>query len=163
MEESVRLLEKIEEKRSAIFRLHQENLSLDIFLDKVRGAPPEEYEKASNRYNNNTEKEKKLEIELKNLLHELKLSYPAMHNKWIEMHLNICRQIIKSSPGDDFNSTRRFVAEESIEEWQKVKNGEIAFHIPNVYYLSDYDSFRDQIFASFFSEPGRTENPTKQE
>ncbi|PKP02006.1 MAG: hypothetical protein CVU11_13315 [Bacteroidetes bacterium HGW-Bacteroidetes-6] len=163
MEESVRFLKKIEKIRSQIFRLHRENLSLDIFLDKVHGAPLEEYEKASNQYNKNIEEEKKLEIELEYLIQELKLNYPAMYNKWIDIHLSICKKIIDSSPGDNFNSTRRFVAEESIEEWQKVKNGEIAFHIPNAYYLSDYDRFCDQIFASSFSEPGTTENPTKQE
>ena len=120
MTNSLKIINKIEKNRQEIFDVTKENVALDYFLDKISYGTPEEYQKASNDYKENRKRIDYLSKKLSKIIKELKIESKKLVEKWVQIHIETCTEIIYSSENQTpekvkQDSTRIFVAKETFQ------------------------------------------------
>jgi hypothetical protein len=75
--------------------------------------------------------------ELKQLLTTLRAQQPQAVEEWIEYHLGILQAIINEKT-EAVITPRKNVAKETIQNWEKVRAGEIEYVNINWHFLKDY-------------------------
>jgi len=75
--------------------------------------------------------------ELKQLLDILRTQQPQAVEQWVEYHLGILQSIINEKT-EAVITPRKNVAKETIQNWEKVRAGEIDYVSINWHFLKDY-------------------------
>ena len=74
---------------------------------------------------------------------------PQAFEEWINYHTGILQKILDEKATDTNANTRKFVAKNTLQEWEKVRAGEQDYVGINWYFLKDY-----RASVRTFSEPG---------
>ncbi|MBK9928185.1 MAG: hypothetical protein IPP66_23200 [Anaerolineales bacterium] len=80
---------------------------------------------------------KSARAELKQLLTTLRAQHPQAVEEWVEYHLGIL-QVIVNEKTEAVITPRKNVAKETIQNWEKVRAGEIEYVNINWHFLKDY-------------------------
>jgi len=75
--------------------------------------------------------------ELKQLLTTLRAQQPQAIEQWVEYHLGILQAIVNEKT-EAVITPRKNVAKETIQNWEKVRAGEIEYVTINWHFLKDY-------------------------
>lgn len=125
---------RLEELRQKIETIENESGSLSDYLD--RGKPNPGEQKAAMERMKSLDEEAK---QLKNQLHDLIASGPREAvEEWVNFHAAILNRIIAEPVKDANSRTRVFVAKQTLENWEKVRSGELDYVGINWYFLKDY-------------------------
>ena len=88
---------------------------------------------------------KKLDVEikagqagLKQFLDTLRAQQPHAVEEWVKYHTTLLEMIVAENSKDTNAGTRKYVAKETIEEWNKVLAGEVDYVNINGHFLKDY-------------------------
>jgi hypothetical protein len=161
----IKIINKIEKIRQEIFDVTRENAALDYFLDKISYGTPEEYQKASKDYKENRKRIDYLSKKLSKIIKELKLENVELIQKWVKIHIETCTEIICSSENQtpekvEQDSTKVFVAKETIVKWKRVLTTKSNFVIPNISYLSDYNIWFEKLLNQYIDNQ-KDDSPNK--
>ena len=125
---------RLEELRQKIETFENESGNLSDYLD--RGKPnPSEQKAAMERMKHLDEEAKKLKTQLKSLIMN---SPREALEEWVNFHAAILNRIIAEPVKDANSRTRVFVAKQTLENWEKVRSGELDYVGINWYFLKDY-------------------------
>ncbi len=125
---------KLEELRQQIEAAEYESGSNADFLD--RGNPNSSQKKQAEEL---IRKKNAEAAELKSQLHTLIQNTPRqIIEEWVQYHTNILQSIVSENSKDANAGTRKYVAKESIDNWQAVLNGTKEYVSINWYFLKDY-------------------------
>ena len=107
------------------------------YLDRVRPNPKDakEVQDSINKLNEQT---RALQAELKDLIANMRSRQPQAIEEWVNFHTGILQKILAEKDSDRNATTRRFVAKNTLDEWEKVRAGEQDFVRINWYFLKDY-------------------------
>ena len=78
------------------------------------------------------------EAELKQMLDTLRKQQPQVVEEWVKYHISLLEMIVAENSTDRNAGTRKYVAKETIEEWNKLFAGEMDYVNINGYFLKDY-------------------------
>ena len=125
---------RLEELRQKIEKVENESGSTSDYLD--RGNPNPSQQKAA------LEAMKKLDEEAKALKTQLQAlianSPREALEEWVNFHAAILNRIIAEPVKDAHSRTRVFVAKQTLENWEKVRRGELDYVGINWHFLKDY-------------------------
>jgi hypothetical protein len=128
---------QLEKLRQKIEDVEYEAGSQSDYLD--RGKPSaKEARQAQESINTLNEQTKALQAELKDLIASLRSRQPQAIDEWINYHTGILQRIVEEQATDRNATTRRFVAKNTLAEWEKVRAGEQDFVRINWHFLKDY-------------------------
>ncbi len=78
------------------------------------------------------------QTELKQWLDTLRKQQPQVIEEWVKYHVSLLEMIVAEKSTDKNAGTRKYVAKETIEEWNKLRSGEVDYVNINGYFLKDY-------------------------
>ncbi len=78
------------------------------------------------------------QAELKQLLDTMRTQQPQAIEEWVKYHTSLLEGIIAENSTDANAGTRKYVAKETIEEWNKVLAGDLDYVNINGHFLKDY-------------------------
>ncbi|MBI3166084.1 MAG: hypothetical protein HYZ24_15485 [Chloroflexi bacterium] len=78
------------------------------------------------------------QAELKQLLDNLRKQQPQIIEEWVKYHVSLLERIIAENSTDRNAGTRKYVAKETIANWEKVRLGEVDYVNINGSFLKDY-------------------------
>jgi hypothetical protein len=81
---------------------------------------------------------KSLKEELKQLIAAVRSQQPLAFEEWINLHTAILRKIIDEQDTSANAKTRKLIAKNTLQEWEKVRAGEQDYVGINWYFLKDY-------------------------
>lgn len=81
---------------------------------------------------------KAAQAELKQQLDALRAQQPQAIEEWTSYHIALLQAIIAENSTDKNAGTRKFVAKETLQNWEKVRAGELDYVDINGYFLKDY-------------------------
>jgi hypothetical protein len=81
---------------------------------------------------------KALQAELKLLIADMRAQHPQAFEEWINYHTGMLQKIMDENTKDPNERTRKFVAKQTLEEWEKVRAGEQDYVNINWNFLKDY-------------------------
>lgn len=81
---------------------------------------------------------KALRAELKQLIASVRSQQPQAFEEWINYHIGMLQKIIDEKTEGANARTRKFVAKQTLEEWEKVRAGEQEYVNINWNFLKDY-------------------------
>ena len=81
---------------------------------------------------------KALQAELKQLIADVRSQHPQAFEEWITYHTGMLQDIVDEKTTGKDAGTRKFVAKQTIQEWEKVRAGEQEYVNINWHYLKDY-------------------------
>lgn len=76
--------------------------------------------------------------ELKQMLEPIRKQQPQVVEEWVKYHVSLLEMIVAENSTDKNAGTRKYVAKETIEEWNKLHSGELDYVNINGYFLKDY-------------------------
>jgi hypothetical protein len=128
---------QLETLRQKIEDVDYESGSKSDYLDRMRPKPSEakQVQEAMDKLN---EESKALKTEFKELLTSIRSQQPQAIEEWVEFHTSILQRILEEKDTDRMAATRRFVAKNTLAEWEKVRLGEQDYVSINWYFLKDY-------------------------
>ena len=85
-----------------------------------------------------TSQSKTLQVELKKLIDDVRSGQPQSLEEWVDLHTGILQKIIDEQDTSTNAKTRKFVARNTLQEWEKVRAGEQDYVGINWYFLKDY-------------------------
>jgi hypothetical protein len=107
------------------------------YLD--RGKPnPSQAKQAQELIGKLNDQSKRLKAELKELIVQVRAQQPQAIEEWVNFHTGILQKILEEKDTDRNATTRRFVAKNTLAEWEKVRAGEQDYVSINWYFLKDY-------------------------
>ena len=128
---------QLEKLRQRIDDVEYEAGSQSDYLD--RGKPnAKQAKQAQESINKLNEQTRALQAELKDLLASVRSRQPQAIEEWVNYHTNILQKIVEEQATDRNATTRRFVAKNTLAEWEKVRAGEQDFVRINWHFLKDY-------------------------
>ena len=144
---------QLEKLRQKIEDVDYEAGSKSDYLDRARPKPKEakQVQEAMDTLN---EKSKVLKAEFKDLLTNMRSQQPQAFEEWINFHTGILQKILEEKDTDRMATTRRFVAKNTLAEWEKVRAGEQDYVSINWYFLKDYREGARKIGSRTFSAAG---------
>ena len=78
------------------------------------------------------------QVELKQLLDTLRVRQPQAIEEWVNYHIALLQTILAENSTDRNAGTRKYVAKETLQNWEKVRTGELDYVDINGYFLKDY-------------------------
>jgi len=81
---------------------------------------------------------KELRAEFKQLIATVRSQQPQAFEEWINYHMGMLQDIVDEKTTGKDAGTRKFVAKQTIQEWEKVRAGEQEYVNINWHYLKDY-------------------------
>ena len=78
------------------------------------------------------------QAELKQQLDMLRKQQPQVIEEWVKYHVSLLESVIADKSTDRDAGTRRFVAKQTIDEWNKLLAGETDYVNINGHFLKDY-------------------------
>ena len=78
------------------------------------------------------------QAELKQLLDTLRKQQPQVVEEWVKYHVSLLEMIVAEKSTDKNAGTRKYVAKETIDEWNKLRSGETDYVNINGHFLKDY-------------------------
>jgi hypothetical protein len=81
---------------------------------------------------------KALQEELKQLTASVRSQNPQAFEEWVNYHTGILQKILDEKSTDKMAPPRRLVAQQTMEQWEKVRAGEQEYISINWYFLKDY-------------------------
>ena len=124
---------ELEALRQQIEAAEQEAGSLSDYLDRGQSGPPPVADPARRI----AELQRLAETWKQDLAAKV-AQRPAAVAAWVELHIEALTQIAAEPPGDAIAQTRKYVARQTIDAWQKVRTGQQTYVSTNWYYLADY-------------------------
>lgn len=125
---------KLEKLRQQIESAEYDSGSSSDYID--RGNPNESQKKQAEEL---IRKKNAESTELKRQLHELIQNSPRQAiEEWTDFHIAILQTILLERKIDSHAKTRKFVAQQTLEEWQSVRNGSKEYVNINWHFLKDY-------------------------
>jgi hypothetical protein len=79
-----------------------------------------------------------MEAELTQLLTGIRSQKPQAVNEWVDFHVGILKTIAAEKGGDPTKNARIMVARNTLQEWEKLRQGELNFVSINSFFLKDY-------------------------
>ena len=150
---------QLEKLRQKIEDVEYESGDRSDYLD--RGKPSAaEAKRAQARIAELNSQSQALKAELKQLIATVRSEEPQAFEEWINYHAGILQKIISEKETGTNAKTRKHVAKNTLQEWEKVRAGEQDYVGINWYFLKDYKAS-----VRTFSEPGikTRENKLKEE
>lgn len=128
---------QLEKLRQRIEDVEYEAGNQSDFLD--RGKPnAKQAKQAQELMDRLNEQTRVLQAEFKDLIASLRSRQPQVIEEWVNYHTNILQKILEEQATDRNATTRRFVAKNTLAEWEKVRTGEQDFVRINWHFLKDY-------------------------
>ena len=84
------------------------------------------------------EQSKSASAELKQLIGTVRSQQPQALEEWINYHIGILQKIVDEKSTEQNAAARRNVANGTIQNWEKVRAGEMEFVNINWHFLKDY-------------------------
>ncbi|MCB9145297.1 MAG: hypothetical protein H6635_08005 [Anaerolineales bacterium] len=84
---------------------------------------------------------KSAQSELKQILETLRTQNPQIIEEWVNYHVSLLNNIINENSAHKDAKTRKFVAQETLEKWEKVRAGEMDYVNINWHFLKDYKDY----------------------
>lgn len=138
---------QLETLRQKIEDMDYEAASQSDYLD--RGKPsPSEAKHAQEMIGSLTRQSKEAKAELKKLIATVQTQQPQAFQEWVNFHTNIIQTIIDEKPANSMAAVRRNVAVKTLEEWEKVRTGELHYVFINYYFLKDYKAHVRTVLGS---------------
>lgn len=81
---------------------------------------------------------KTTQAELKQMLDTLRKQQPQVIEEWVKYHVSLLDLIVAENSTDRNAGTRKYMAKESIANWEKVRSGEVGYVGINESFLKDY-------------------------
>jgi hypothetical protein len=78
------------------------------------------------------------QAELKQFLDTLRKQQPQVIDEWVKYHISLLEMIAAENSTDRDAGTRKYVAKETIDEWNKLLAGETDYVNINGHFLKDY-------------------------
>lgn len=139
---------QLEKLRQRIEEMEYESGDRSDYLD--RGKPSAaEAKRAQARIEELNSQSKAFKSELKQLIAVVRAEQPQAFEEWINYHTGILQKILDEKATNTNANTRKFVAKNTLQEWEKVRAGEQDYVGINWYFLKDY-----RASVRTFSEPG---------
>lgn len=128
---------QLEKLRQRIEDIDYESGSKSDYLDRGRPNPKEakQVQEAMDQLNAES---KVLKAEFANLLAGVRSQQPQAIEEWVSFHKGMLQKILEEKDADRNATTRRFVAKNTLAEWEKVRIGEQDYVSINWYFLKDY-------------------------
>jgi hypothetical protein len=128
---------QLERLRQQIEDAEYESGSQSDFLD--RGKPnAKQAQQARDLMNRMDAQSRELKAQLHELLTRLRTEKPEAVTEWVDFHKALLKKIIAENISDANSRTRNFVAQQTLQAWEKVQAGE-QFHVNiNWHFLKDY-------------------------
>ena len=82
-----------------------------------------------------------METELTQLLADIRSRNLQAVNEWVDLHVGILKKIVVEKGGDPTKNARIMVAKNTLQEWEKVRQGEQSFVSINPFFLKDYRAY----------------------
>jgi hypothetical protein len=155
---------KIEKLRQKIENLNEKSGDRSDYIDYGKPNP------AQLREAQETMKKLDVEIkagqaELKQILDMLRKEQPQVIEEWVKYHISLLEQVVAENATDRDAGTRRFVAKQTIDEWNKLLAGEADYVNINGYFLKAYKnhvrSFNENSQMGEFIKAMKTSNSGK--
>ena len=103
--------------------------------------------------------------ELKTKLHEtlaaVREARPEAFNEWIDYHKHILARIIAEPTTDANSKARQNVARDTLNQWEKVRAGELAYVNINWHFLKDYKAEVKTLFPAVPATEKKAEKENK--
>lgn len=107
------------------------------YLD--RGNPnPAQAKRAREMIEDLTRQSQALRAELQQLVDTVRAQQPQAVEEWVTFHTTILQKIVDEQATDSMAGTRRNVAKNTLEQWEKVRAGQQTHVNINWYFLKDY-------------------------
>lgn len=78
------------------------------------------------------------EAELKQMLDMLRKQQPQVVEEWVKYHISLLEMVIAQNSTDRDARTRKYVAKQTIENWEKLRSGDVDYVHINDGFLMDY-------------------------
>ena len=105
------------------------------------------------------------QAELKQILDTLRKEQPQVIEEWVKYHVSLLEMIVAEKSTDKNAGTRKYVAKETIDEWNKLGSGEVDYVNINGHFLKDYKnhvrSFNENSQMGEFIKAMKTSNSAK--
>ena len=128
---------KLEKLRQKIENLNEKSGDRSDYIDYGKPNP------AQLREAQETMKKLDVEIkagqaELKQILDTLRKQQPQVIEEWVKYHISLLEQVVAENATDRDAGTRKYVAKQTIDEWNKLLAGEADYVNINGHFLKDY-------------------------
>lgn len=134
--------------------MHPETIQLEKLRQKIEDAlyegamqsemrdrmklSPAEAKKVQDAIKGHDSQAKTLQAEFKQLIADMRSQQPQAFDEWINYHLGILQRILDEKGSGTNAGPRRLVAKQTVEQWEKVRAGELEHVSINWYFLKDY-------------------------
>lgn len=81
---------------------------------------------------------KSAQAELEQTLVALRTQQPQAIEEWVNYHVSFLQKIINANAKDQDAKTRKYVAQETLDKWELVRKGELAYVSINWHFLKEY-------------------------
>lgn len=78
------------------------------------------------------------QAELKQLLDTLRAQQPQVIEEWVKYHISLLEKVVAEKSTDRDAGTRKYVAKETIADWEKLRSGEVDYVNINGGFLKEY-------------------------
>jgi len=99
---------------------------------------PAQAKQAKELIENLNSQSKELRAEFKQLIATVRSQQPQAFEEWINYHIGMLQTIVDENPAGKDARTRKFVAKQTLEQWEKVRAGEQEYVNINWHFLKDY-------------------------
>ena len=128
---------QLEALRQKIEDVLYESADQSEYLD--RGKPnSSQAKKAQNLMAELNHQGKQLQAELKQLIAATRSKNPQAIDEWVDYHIDLLQKIVDEKTTGTNVAVRKSVAKNTMQEWEKVRAGEIDYVNINWHYLKDY-------------------------
>ena len=128
---------ELETLRQKIEALQTESGDRSDYLDYGKPTPAQ-IKQTNETLKKLDEEIKTAQEELKHTLDIVRAQNPQAIEEWTNYHITLLQAIIAENSTDKNAGTRKYVAKETIQNWEKVRTGELHHVNINGYFLKDY-------------------------
>ena len=128
---------QLEKQRQKIEDLREQSGDRANYIDY--GKPnPEQLKEAQETLKKLDAEIKAGQVELKQTLDALRSQQPQIIEEWVKYHISLLESVIAEKATDRDAGTRRYVAKQTIADWEKVRAGELDYVNINGGFLKEY-------------------------
>lgn len=142
-------IKEAEKLRQEIFGNNKQMLGLDIQLERSLGSD-DDLEKAARTYNQLLKRNGTLKTTLNQKLLALHTNHPVCYRQYVDFHIYVLTAMALHEKQKEKDSTRLFVINETIQQWQNIAQNDDLFVICNTYYTADHSQWVNSLLLDFF-------------
>jgi ABC-type transporter Mla subunit MlaD len=150
---TAKILQEIEAPRRAIEKINNELMNLSSYLDYGRPSPQQAAKAEAETAQLNGEVDK-LKAQFNQIISTYRTEQPEAVQRWFELHQQVCQDILADpelpkavGPGAGLETslrTRYYVANETLQAWQKAQTGADVYVFINTVWMPDYQERVEQ-------------------